>query len=430
MVNSSLPVLRLLRSNANFRRLWSAQLISLGGDWFNTVALLGLVLELTNSALASGMILAASILPGFLIAPIAGPLADRFNRRTLMVATDIIRVFLALGMLLVDSRATVWIGIACLTGISTLGAIFYPASGACLPNLVSEQDLAPANTLMSASWGTMLALGAALGGWVATLFGRDAAFTINALSFVLSALLILRIKASFSAPGVSRRTTGTGTGFGEGMKYARSDRRIVALLAAKGGFGLGVGVVALLPILATDVFRSGDQGIGLLFAARGVGALLGPFVAFKFVANSDRKLLTALGGSMTLYGLAYLALSAAPALGLAATLALVAHLGGGAQWVLSSYGLQRLAPDYVRGRILSMDLGLVSLTIGLSSLVAGGLADLYPARSIMAGVAGVELVYAAVWALATRNLRREARNEELIAARSGPRSTTAGQQHG
>lgn len=409
MQNRSAPV-RLLKTNPSFRRLWAAQLVSLGGDWFNTVALLGLVLELTGSALASGLVLAASILPGFLIAPIAGPMADRFNRRTLMIGSDGIRVFLALGMLLVDSRETVWIGIVCLTGISTFGAIFYPASGASLPNLVSDEELAAANTLMSASWGTMLALGAALGGWVATYLGRDTAFIINATSFVFSALLIVRIKGKFSAPGTRAAvaTPGSKTGFREGVAYARSDPRILALLATKAGFGLGVGVVALLPILATDIFKAGDQGIGLLFAARGVGALFGPFGAVKLAGNSNRRLLSALGWAMGLYGLTYLLVSTSPSLALAAALAVVAHLGGGAQWVLSSYGLQRLAPDYVRGRILSMDLGLVSLTIGLSSVAAGRLADVYPPRLVMAGLAVVELVYAGVWALATRKIRQHA----------------------
>jgi MFS family permease len=415
-------VVRLLRTNASFRRLWAAQLVSLGGDWFNTVALLGLVLDLTGSALASGLVLAASILPGFLVAPIAGPMADRFNRRSLMIGSDVVRVFLALGMLLVDSPETTWIGIACLTGISTFGAIFYPASGASLPNLVADDELAAANTLMSASWGTMLAIGAALGGWVATYLGRDTAFIINAASFVFSALLIVRIKGNFSAPGTVKRESKTG--FREGIAYARSDPRILALLATKGGFGLGVGVVALLPILATDVFKSGDQGIGLLFAARGLGALFGPFGAVKLVGTSNRKLLTALGWAMALYGLAYLAVSTSPALGLAAALAVIAHLGGGAQWVLSSYGLQRLAPDYVRGRILSMDLGLVSLTVGVSSVAAGRLADVYPPRLVMAGLALVELAYAAIWSLATRRIRRHA-DEEPSRGTAEPDLTSA-----
>lgn len=406
MASNRSAAIRLVRTNASFRRLWFAQLISLGGDWFTIVALLGLTLDLTGSAVASGVVLAASILPGFLVAPIAGPVADRFNRRTLMVGSDLLRILLALGMLLVQSAETVWIGIACLTGISTLSAFFYPASGASLPNLVSEEELGPANTLMSASWGTMLAVGAAIGGWVAAYLGRDAAFMIDAGSFFLSALLIARIRGSFSASRTSE--TKPSTGFRDGIAYARSDPRILALLATKGGFGLGVGVVALLPLLATEAFQSGDEGIGLLFAARGLGALLGPFAAVNLVGNSIRKLLVALAWSMALYGVAYLFVSGAPALGLAALLAVVAHLGGGAQWVLSTYGLQRLAPDYVRGRILSMDLGLVSLTIGLSSLAAGRLADIYPPRTVMAGLAMVELAYASIWALATRRVRRHA----------------------
>jgi MFS family permease len=396
---------RLLTTNADFRKLWSAQLISLGGDWFTTVALLGLVLDLTGSALNAGMILAASILPQFLLAPLAGSFADRFDRRRLMVATDLLRIVLALGMLLVRSPGTVWIGLLCMAGMSSLSAFFQPASGASLPNLVAPEDLAAANTLTSASWGTMLAVGAALGGVVAGTLGREAAFLIDAASFLVSALLILRIRAGFSqarAPG--QIPAGTGHSIREGFAYARSNSLVLALLASKGGFGLGVGVVALLPVFATDVFAAGDQGIGILFAARGVGALLGPFLAIRYVRDSDRRLLIALAASIGTYGLCYLVLAAAPNLAVAAAIAVVAHLGGGAQWVLSSYGLQRMVPDHVRGRILALDLGLVSLTIALSSLAAGRLADLGQPRTIMAGLAGFEVAYALGFAIFTRKL--------------------------
>lgn len=396
---------RLLTTNADFRKLWSAQLISLGGDWFTTVALLGLVLDLTGSALNAGMILAASILPQFLLAPLAGSFADRFDRRRLMVATDLVRILLALGMLLVRSPGTVWIGLLCLAGMSSLSAFFQPASGASLPNLVAPEDLAAANTLTSASWGTMLAVGAALGGVVAGTLGREAAFLIDAASFLVSALLILRIRADFSQPRAPGQIPArTGHSIREGFAYARSNSLVLALLASKGGFGLGVGVVALLPIFATDVFAAGDQGIGILFAARGVGALLGPFLAIRYVRDSDRRLLIALAASIGTYGLCYLVLAAAPNLAVAAAIAVVAHLGGGAQWVLSSYGLQRMVPDHVRGRILALDLGLVSLTIALSSLAAGRLADLGQPRTIMAGLAGFEVAYALGFAIFTRRL--------------------------
>jgi MFS family permease len=405
----------LLAHNPNFRRLWLAHLISLGGDWFNQVALLGLVLELTDSALNSGLILAAGILPQFLFATVSGPVADRFNRKTLMIISDLARVLLALGMLLVQSPGDVWIGILCMAGISAFSAFFQPASGASLPNLVKAEELAIANTLMSASWGTMLAVGAALGGWVASSLGREAAFGLNAASFALSAVLILRINARLTVHEPASAKPHPLRDIHEGLLYARSDRRLIALLATKGGFGLGVGVIALLPVLATDVFQTTDAGIGILFAARGLGALLGPFGAAAYVGRSERRLFLALGSAMAVYGGAYLLVARMPNLWLAATCAAVAHLGGGAQWVLSSYGLQRLTPDYIRGRILALDLGLVSLTISVSSLVAGRLGDVLDPRTVMLGLAAVELAYALLWLTATRKLWRPSREAVALA---------------
>ena len=396
--------LDLLRTNSDFRRLWTAQLISLGGDWFNSVALLGLVIDLTGSGLAASLVLAASLLPQFLFAPIAGPLADRLDRRKVMIVCDLARAALALGMLAVRSQDAVWIGILCLAGISTFGAFFQPASGAALPNLVGASQLAPANALMGATWGVMLAIGAAVGGVVATVFGRDVAFILNAASFAWSALLIVRVRGRFKEDEDAPRRVHPIKDIREGLSYARSDRKVLALIATKGGFGLGVGVIALLPIFAKDVFDAGDTGIGFLFAARGIGALLGPFGARALVGDSDRRLFIAIGASMALYGVAYFVFPFMPGILPAAAIAIVAHLGGGAQWLLSSFGLQKMTQDHMRGRILALDLGLVSLTMSLSVLGAGKLADLFDPRLVMIGFASVEIVYAIVWLSATRSL--------------------------
>jgi len=396
--------LDLLRTNSDFRRLWTAQLISLGGDWFNSVALLGLVIDLTGSGLAASLVLAASLLPQFLFAPIAGPLADRLDRRKVMIVCDLARAALALGMLAVRSQDAVWIGILCLAGISTFGAFFQPASGAALPNLVGASQLAPANALMGATWGVMLAIGAAVGGVVATVFGRDVAFILNAASFAWSALLIVRVRGRFKEDEDAPRRVHPIKDIREGLLYARSDRKVLALIATKGGFGLGVGVIALLPIFAKDVFDAGDTGIGFLFAARGIGALLGPFGARALVGDSDRRLFIAIGASMALYGVAYFVFPFMPGILPAAAIAIVAHLGGGAQWLLSSFGLQKMTQDHMRGRILALDLGLVSLTMSLSVLGAGKLADLFDPRLVMIGFASVEIVYAIVWLSATRSL--------------------------
>ncbi|MFN2610829.1 MAG: MFS transporter [Actinomycetota bacterium] len=323
-----------------------------------------------------------------------------------MIASDLVRVGLALGMLAVHSKATVWLGIACLAGISTFSAFFQPASGAALPNLVSLEELAPAQALMGASWGSM-AIGAALGGVVASVFGRPTAFIVNAASFLLSGILIALVKGRFAEDRDHTRELRPIRDLVEGFSYARSDRRIVALLATKGGFGLGVGVVSLLSIFATKVFKAGDIGIGVLFAARGLGALLGPFMARAIVKTDFRRLILAIGVSMGVYGVAYLVFPAMPVIALAAALAAIAHLGGGAQWLLSSYGLQVITPDGLRGRILALDLGLVSLTMSISAFTAGWLADRFGPRPVMAGLALVEIAYALVWTFFTRSLWRK-----------------------
>lgn len=395
--------LSLLRENADFRRLWTAQLISLGGDWFASVALLGLTQELTGSRFYAGLILAANMLPHFLFSPLAGVVADRLDRRRLMIAADIARAFLALGLLLPRSAETAWIGVASLAAIAAFGAFFTPASTAAMPNLVPENQLARANVLMSSSWGVMLAIGAALGGVVASAFGRDTAFLVNSVSFLVSAAFILAIKARFSLEaGRSAQRIAPVRDVREGVAYARSDKRVTALLATKAGFGLGAGLIALLPIFATDVFRAGDIGIGLLFAARGLGALLGPFGARWFVRENERRLFIAIGGAMALYGVAYSLFPAMPTLLVALPIVTLAHLGGGAQWTMSVYGLQRITPDYIRGRIFAFDFGLVTLTMSLSLLAAGRLAESFDPRRVMAAMALIVFCYAFAWTFVTR----------------------------
>lgn len=392
----------LVRTNPDFRRLWVAQLISFGGDWFASVALLGLVLELTGSGFYAGITLAANMLPFFLLSPLTGVVADRFNRKRLMIGADAVRAVLALGMLLVRTPGTVWIGIASLAAIAISGSFFGPASQAALPNLVTKQDLGPANVLMGASWGTMLAVGSALGGVIASILGRDTAFILNSVSFVLSGLLILRVKGRFAEERPRHLELHPIRDIREGIAYARSDRRVMSLLATKGGFGIGAGVIALLPIFATKVFKAGDVGIGMLFAARGVGALVGPFAARAFVRDSQHKLFAAIGVSTAIYGAAYLVVPSMPVIWLAAAVATIAHMGGGAQWLMSSFGLQRLVPDQFRGRISAFDFGLVTLTMSMSILVAGRLAEIINPRTVMMGLATIELAYALIWSLATR----------------------------
>jgi MFS family permease len=394
----------LLRRNPDFRRLYTAQLISYGGDWFLIVALLGLTLDLTGSSLAASLVVVAQLLPFFVLSPVAGALVDRLNRQRLMVASDLVRAVLCLGYLLVDSRGDVWLIFVLQVLLATFGSVFDPSSSAAVPNLVEPEDLPTANALTGAAWGTMLAIGAAIGGLVAANLGRDTAFVADGVSFVISAVLLLRIHRPFSEtrkaehPGIMAATVET-------IRYARRDHRVLALLAVKGGFGLAGGVIVLLPVFAHQVFDRGDEGIGILMGARGLGALIGPFLGRMIAGTGDSRLFTAIGVALGVFGLFYAIFPFMPALLLAAPFVVGAHLGGGAQWMLSTYGLQRIVPDRIRGRVFAFDFALVTLSITVSNVVAGWSAQHFGPRPTMFGLAAVAMAYATLWWLATARVR-------------------------
>src|SRR5687767_2014179 len=193
---------RLLRTNRDFRLLYAGTLISLGGDWFLTVALADLVLQLTGSATLVSLILLCQTLPIFLFTPHAGHLVDRLDRRKVMIATDLARTVACLLPLFARTPEMLPFAFAGVILISIGSAYFEPASQAALPNIVAPEELGPANVLMASTWGTMLAVGAGLGGAVTAAFGRDVAFSVDAASFLFSAALLWRMRARFSQPRV------------------------------------------------------------------------------------------------------------------------------------------------------------------------------------------------------------------------------------
>ncbi len=398
--------LRLLRRNPDFRNLYLASLISLGGDWFLLVALFGLALELTGSAISVSILIASQEIPFFLMSPVGGVLADRLNRKALMVVCDLARAVLVLGFLFVNDAGSLWIAYALLAVISSFAAVFDPASSAALPNLVEPRDLGPANALSGSLWGTMLAVGAALGGIVAAAFGRDAAFVIDAASFAISALLLARISRSFSADRSTETETNVIRATVETVRYARRDHRVLALLTVKAGFGLAGGAIALIAVFALREFDAGDVGIGILMAGRGVGALIGPFLGRWLAGPQDRKLFWAISIALVVFGCGYALLGVMPTLWLAALAVGIGHLGGGAQWTLSSYGLQRVVPDRIRGRIFSFDFAMITLTFTISALVTGWAAERYGARPTVIVLGGVAVVWAGVWTWLTGDVRR------------------------
>jgi predicted MFS family arabinose efflux permease len=322
-----------------------------------------------------------------------------------MIACDLARAVVCLGFLLVRSGESFWLIFLLLPLLSACGVPFDPAVEAAAPNLVEPDDLPAANSLLGSAWGTMLAVGAALGGLVVATLGNDAAFVIDAASFVLSAALLWRIQRAFSE-AVEREHPRIGEAVRETARYARGDHRVLALLTVKGGFGLAAGVLVLISVFAHNVYGAGAAGIGLLMGARGLGALIGPFLGRWIAGADDRHLLGAIGLALAVFGGAYIAFGLTPTLALAFVAVLVAHLGGGGQWALSTYGLQRIVPDRIRGRVFSFDFALVTLTLAASSAIAGWAADRFGPRPAAIGMGAAALAWAGVWWVATREIRR------------------------
>jgi MFS family permease len=406
------PYLRLLRTNPAFARLYAAQLTSFAGDWFATVALIGLAYELSGSAAVASLVLVLQTGGFALASPLAGMLADRFDRRLLLVGSDLARVPVALAFLLAREPDTLWIAFVAVVLLAVAAAVFEPTSSASLPNLVDDEDLPTANVLVGSAWGTMLAVGAGLGGIVAATLGRDAAFVTNAASFAISAWLILGIRRPLRAPRESDDASVVAGGIGAAITFARSTHQVAAFLLSKTSFGVGTGVIALYAVFGRDVFGAGDAGIGVLFAARGLGALVGPFVARAVMGTDDRGLVRGIAVSFGLAAGGYLVFPLSPALWVAAACVFAAHCGGGAQWTLSTLGLQRATPDGIRGRVFSLDYGLVTLTIAVSTLAAGVLADAFPPRVAVWVMAGLIVAAGIAWIAFSR---------PLLAGRPDPR---------
>src|SRR5216110_2610984 len=180
----------LLRGNRPFRFLWLGQVVSQMGDWFDTIAVYTIALTLTGSTRSVALIMVARFLPSVVMGPLSGVVADRFSRRTIMIASDIVRAIVVLGFLFVRRPDQMWLVYVLTVLQLAFSTFFEPAKTAAIPSIVSDRELVPANAIASVTWSVMLTLGAALGGFVAGSFGTNAAFILDSLTFVASAMLI------------------------------------------------------------------------------------------------------------------------------------------------------------------------------------------------------------------------------------------------
>ncbi|MEI8322362.1 MAG: MFS transporter [Actinomycetes bacterium] len=409
---------KLLRENRDIRLLFIAQVISYLGDWFTFVALAGLVEDATGSKFLVSLVMVAFSLPSFLASPIAGPAADRYDRKKVLVLVSCFQAFAAFG-LIASSGSRIWMAFLFQSAISALAAFIRPSSEAALPNLARTPDeLAKANSLLGATWGIMLAVGAGLGGLFSQAFGRTAAFLADGITFLIAAVLFAAIHTKMQEhrthqPGDAKRPRMRPLDdMKEALHLAREDKVILALVASKTTFAIGAGIVSQLAVLASDVFKSGDAGRGMLIGVRGIGSGLGPIIGARLVKGNLQKLLFTCGIAGLLFSVFYLGAAVSPNIAIAGICVALAHFGGGAQWTLSSYGLQMRSPDAVRGRVLAGDFAIVTLMLSLSSAASGLLADAVGVRVTIAIFAVTAALASVSYLVLTKPIRERLRTEQ------------------
>ncbi|HZT34169.1 MAG TPA: MFS transporter [Bryobacteraceae bacterium] len=408
---------RLVAGNPNFRRLWLAQIVSELGDWFYALSIYNLLLQLTGNAASVGLAVVLQVLPATFIGPTAGVVNDRSSRRRVMIAADLARAAIVLGMLLVRTRGTVWLVYPLLLAETLMAAFFEPARNAVIPNITSAGALLTANTLASVTWSFNLAAGSTLGGLAAVLLGRDAVFVLNSLSFLASAYLISRMRFAephlASAEPLRPRDLADFSPILEGARYVRGRPRLLATVFVKAGLGFMGANNVLLPLLGERVFpvrlgnlsaqRGALLGMSLLMGARGVGALLGPFVSSAWAGDRHERLRFGILLGFLLAACGYVAVGLAGSAWHAIAAVILAHAGGSTIWVFSTTLLQTYTEDQYRGRVFSAELGFCMLTISASSYLAGLAVDWgIPVRTFAAGMGLAMLLPAAVWALVLR----------------------------
>ena len=298
--------LRLVRGNRNFRRLWLAQIVSEIGDWFYTLSIYTLLLQLTGHASSVALALVLQVLPQTFVGPTAGVVNDRLRRKHVMIAADLVRVVVVLAMLLVRSRSMVWLVYPLLLAETIMAAFFEPARSSVIPNIAAKGEVLIANTLSSATWSVNLLIGASVGGVVAAFFGRDAVFVLNALSFLASAILIggmhfAEPHAESAAPLRPRDLVDFSPVL-EGIRYVRNHPTLLPAVFAKAGeLMIGPSWVIFTVMGAhefavhwhnVDAARGAMLGMSILLGGRGLGALVGPLIAARWASRSDRQTAT------------------------------------------------------------------------------------------------------------------------------------------
>ena len=394
--------LQLLRQNPNYRNLWYSQAISNLGDWFNHVAIMVLLVELTGSGLVMGISMIMRFLPYFFFSPVAGVVADRFNRRTIMVMTDIFRGLVVLCFLAVDGVEDVWLVYTLVAAQLSFSAFFEPARNAVVPTVVTKKELLVANVFSGATWSLMLSIGGICGGLVVHLLGMKWAFLIDSATYFLSASFLLRV----AVPPIQRVakkakeiTWKTMTGLEDmiaGAQYLITHKNVLWLISIKTINALSAGAALLLVVMGDRVFPingSAAASIGILHGAWGIGAVLGPVFARRWTKEDPSSMRRSIGRAMLVRAVFLTLLGFATNLWVACVMALMYMAAGSVLWVFSGTLLQMAVPDSFRGRVFASEWAAFTLMMCFSHFFVGWGIDVPQwSPGVLAAIMGLVMV--------------------------------------
>jgi MFS family permease len=445
---------QLLGANADFRHLWTGQVISEIGDWFNNIAVLALAIQLAGKGREGQAVAFYAIarhLPLFLFGPLAGVVVDRVDRRRVMIAADISRAVLALGFLLANMAGKLSVIYIVGAALFAVSSFFNAAKRASIPNIVhGTNELLSANSLSASTTAATIAIGSALGGLLSTFIGRNAVFILNAATFLVSAEMIRRIRTQMqrrSEEGSKQKAVGSrqkrrteregryflptafrllpsglrraARDFREGLRYVRSKHILSAIFVVAAGWGLGNGVArALYSIFGAQlgtaavqglVERPTDFGISVLFIAMGLGGIIGAPIARRFNATAGESLSSRMGRSMIFDGCGLALFSLMPNLWVAALVLVAREINFAIWWTAQQTIIMSRTDDRYAGRVFASYETLTTLMMVGSILAAGAAADRFGIKPVAATGGAVIALSGILWFVLLRRRNAGAR---------------------
>jgi MFS family permease len=367
-------------SVAGFRLLFLSTLGSSIGTLLAAIALAIDVKDRTNSGLWVGAVLIVEFLPTIVVGLTLGPLLDRLDRRSLMVGADLLRAAVFCALPFASSAAAI-VGLALVAGLAT--GFFRPAVYAGVPNLVPENQLPEANALLQTVENISWAIGPVLGGILTAAAGPHTAYWIDAVSFLISALLVVRIPKRL-LQSETALTRGHWRDLTDGFRTVLRSRPLLAVLVGWGIASLGSGAITLMEVfLAKNTLHAGDFGYGLLYGGIGTGLVVGSWWSGSVVARIGTT--RAYTGALALMAIGFGAGAAAPNIWVAAACCVVGGIGDGVAIVCNALLVQRGAVDRLRGRALTFVMSVTYTLNGVGTVIAGALVHAAGPRWIWAG---------------------------------------------